>query len=185
MRSNLSLPKLVFGLSKLCYYISLGLAVFVFIFSCFSFLESDLNINIPLLEIQETTSGNRARIDIPFIGLHIGFSQSILMVYMWLFFVFYAIYFFFLSRFFAVFSTSNSFTKQSLKDLRIFGLLNGVPFVFALIATLIDLARGITFKMDSEYLLVPIHLFVGLIVYLVLTLVQKGTVLQQENDLTI
>jgi len=64
-------------------------------------------------------------------------------------------------------------------------LLNFIPIGVGIIHIVVMAIRTTTFKMDSEYLLIVLHLFVAALVYLYLDLLRKGKIVQDENDLTI
>jgi len=181
----IKLSSSIYFLSKLFFYVCLAFVVFLILFSALSFAESIWKIDIPLVEVTTTSIETRTKIQIPFMDMHIGFPNSVLVFFMWVFFGFYALYFYSLSQFFKVFTQTQVFTERSIKSLKIFGWLNLVPITFGILASLVDIFRGKGFKMDSEYLLVFIHLFVALLVYFYVDLVKKGKRVQDENDLTI
>ena len=182
---SITLSQFIYFLSKLFFYVCFAFVLFIIVFSALSFLESTWKIDIPFVELTTSEIETRTRIQIPLMDMHIGFPNSFLVIFMWLFFVFYAFYFYSLVQFFKIFTQSHVFTKQSVNKLKLFRRLNVVPILLAVAALIVDIARGTGFKMDSEYLLVIVHLFVGLLVYFYLDLVKKGKQVQDENDLTI
>ena len=177
---------LIYYLSRFLFLASLVITVFLIVFSLLSFLEGNFGINIPFVELL-TTAGEQTdvRINIPLTEMYVGYQYSFVVVGVWLSFSFYAFYFHALSQFFKVFTEIQVFTEDSLKKLKRFGWLNLIPVLLAILLTTGNLLLGASFQMDSEYLLVAVHLLVALLTYFYLQLISKGKKVQEENDLTI
>lgn len=177
----MNLPKTIYLLSRIFFYICATFTAFIFLFSTLSFFESHFNIDFPLIATKE----NQSFINIPFSKLHIEFSNSLGIVGLWVSFGFYALYFYALSEFFKVFTKTQIFTTYSIKKLRLFGYLNLIPPVFILIYLIVEIIQHSSLHMDSEYFLLIPHLCIALFVYLYIDLIKKGKLIQDENELTI
>lgn len=177
----MNLPKIIYLLSRIFFYVCAAFTAFIFLFSTLSFFESRFNIDFPLIVIKES----QTFIKIPFSKLHIEFFNALAIVGLWVSFGFYAVYFYALSEFFKVFTRAQVFTAYSIKKLRLFGYLNLVPPVFILIYLIVEISQNSSLRMDSEYILPIPHLCIALFVYLYIDLIKKGKLIQDENELTI
>jgi hypothetical protein len=149
-------------------------------------METEFDLDVPFVALETTINlQSIIRIDIPFTEMHVGYRNSFAVLLMWLSFAFYTFYFYTLSMFFKVFTEQEVFTVSSVKILKRFMLLNLIPVLVGLCYIMVTYIANYNFKMDSEYLLIILHSFTALLVYLYLDLLKKGKNVQDENDLTI
>lgn len=176
----------IYFISRLAFVVCLLFSVFIILFSILAFAESNLNINIPFVGVETgVDSLSYTRIDIPITDLHVAYQNSFAIVLMWLAFAFYTFYFLTLSKFFKIFTEEEVFTASSVKILKRFMVLNLIPVCAGVGYILVTYIGTHNFRMDSEYLLLIVHSFVALLVYLYLDLLKKGKLVKDENDLTI
>lgn len=177
----MNIPRTIYLLSRIFYYLCAVFTVFIFLSSLLSFFESHFDIDIPMI----TISKNETSINIPFIKSQIIFFNSFGVFALWLSFGFYALYFYALSEFFKVFTKEKIFTHHSINKLRLFGYLNLLTPVLVLFYFILERVQNIPLRLGSEFILPIPHLCIALFVYLYLDLIKKGKLIQEENDLTI
>lgn len=169
------MKKLAYFTSKILFYLFSVILAFIFIFSILSFIAYQYHINIPFVEIIE----NKPKVFVPLLRLRINIPLNYSIILMWLVMVFYAIYFYAFKEFLKIFEI------KSLKSLRLFLILNLIPFIYIIIFIGSELVNRSEFKLHDDYFIVVAHLVIAFLTYLYLYTVKKGKVLQEENDLTI
>lgn len=167
------------------FYVFSTCFIFVFLFSILAFVEKNTGFDMPFVTILEANANFNTQVTIPFINAVFSFNFSYTILFMWLWLLFYSIYFYTLKEFFKIFTTTDLFTDESLRKLILFFRLNLIPLVINLLVALYISFTTKDESIEEEVIMIIIHCFVGVIVYLHIDVFKKGIQLQEENNLTI
>ncbi len=180
------MKKTIYILAKGFFYAFAVFFVFVFVFSILTFAEYQLGWNVPYVEITDRTSDAYAKIILPLVDMHVGFTFTLAVVFvMWIGIMFYVVYFYALKEFFKVFVEEETFNSKSLKRLKTFFYINLIPLIYALGLSIYQIIRDGQFKFEEDQGIAIFHLFIAFLVYLYMDIIKKGSLIQKENDLTI
>ena len=175
------MKKLAYITSVILFYSFSVLFLFILIFSILSYFEYKFNVDIPFVDILQ----NRAKVNVPLLGLRINIPFSYSILIMWTAMLFYAIYFYAFKNFLKVFIEKKMFEAKSLKRLQFFLILNLIPLIYIVFFTASFLLKGASIRFEDDYFIVLAHLIIGFLIYLYLDILKKGKHVQEENDLTI
>ncbi|MEP1488952.1 MAG: DUF2975 domain-containing protein [Algibacter sp.] len=167
--------------SIILFYSFSILFLFILVFSILSYFEYKFGVDIPFVDILQ----NRAKVNVPLLGLHINIPFNYSILIMWTAMLFYAVYFYTFKNFLKVFIEKRMFETKSLKRLQFFLILNLVPLIYIVMFTASFLLRGINIRFEDDYFIVLTHLVISFLMYLYLDILKKGKHVQEENDLTI
>ncbi|MGB5980970.1 MAG: hypothetical protein WBG46_02390 [Nonlabens sp.] len=181
----MKLNQFIYWISKVFFYLFAAFFLFLLVFAILGICEFFLGWNIPFVEAIDHKNKTMIHVTIPFTGVGVGFPPNGIVILPLLIFGFYTFYLYRMQKFFQVFAHDQSFTKENLKRLKIFYLVNIVIVTIAAIATLIEWCYDWRIKMDESILIVVIHAFVAFLIKFYIDLSVKGLHLQNENDLTI
>lgn len=181
------MKKTAYIFSKLFFYGFSLITVFVTTFSILSFVNEKLGWNIPFIELVEQNEKYYTFIKIPFLDLGFGFPKDAFLplIVMLLTMLFYAIYFYSLKEFFKIFTREKIFSLISLKKLKLFYKINFIPIIVAFFITIVLIIKERYISFDEQHFILIVHSFIAFLIYLYLDLMKKGTMVQEENDLTI
>jgi H+/Cl- antiporter ClcA len=183
---KITFPKIIYYVSLFCFLISFALFLYVTFGLLTYLLEEIFNTNFGLLERINHENVEQIHLKIPFIKFAVGFpTKSPVVILMLLFFGFYAFYFYVMKKFFGIFSSDLTFTKDNIKKSNQFLLINLVPILFWLSFATREIVLSKNNIFDEEFILILVHLFVLFIIYLYRDILKKGVELQEENELTI
>lgn len=177
--------KLLYLIARVFFYGFSSFSIFVALFSILSILEYYMGLNMPLVEILTKENVQYVSISIPFMELYVQYVFGLNIVLVWLSLVFYSIYFFSLRGFFKVFVEEKMFTQSSLNKLSLFYRLNAIAVLFLLVRVIVFMVKEQMFYVDETFFILLLHVFVTILVFFYMDMMKKGSLLQQENDLTI
>jgi hypothetical protein len=176
----------IYIFSKGLFYAFTAFFLFIVVFSALAFVEYQLGWDVPFVDLSEKNNEVYAFINLPLIELGVGFPFKIYVLFvMWIGILFYVIYFYMLKEFFKVFIEEKVFSSKSLKRLKLFLYINLVPLLYALGLSIYQIIQTENFKFEEDQGMALVHLFVAFLVYLYMDIVKKGSLIQEENDLTI
>lgn len=186
---KLTFPKIIYGFAKLSFILSLLLFLYI-VFGVICFLIQEQGwFHFDFLNIGHTGSGQEViSMKLPFVDLVVSFPPSLYqMASMILFFALYSFYFYLMMRFFAIFSSNNSFSTSNLKAAKRFLWINIIPIILLIAYTIYKaISSGSAINLlDDGLILIFLHVFVIILVLLYQDIIKKGIVLQEQTDLTI
>ncbi len=166
-------------LSKVLYWFSIILlalygSTFLHAFIALTFKTSSLNI---------IDNGTRFEIYYPFakVSFLIGYFEKGYIIFGFLLVLaFYALFFYLLARFFKAFTADKLFTLENYKAVKWFSYANLIlPLVGAFLSSFY-------FPLESEiYILVGLHVLLGIFAYFLAAIFMQGLQLQKDQDLFI
>ncbi|MCI2229323.1 DUF2975 domain-containing protein [Polaribacter sp. MSW13] len=158
----------------------------MFLFSILSLFEKYEFFDAPFVDILENDiDGFNVKISIPFIEGIVKYQFSYTIIFMWLWLLFYAIFFYVLKDFFKIFIDNELFTAKHLNKLKIFFRLNFIPIILNIGSIVMGWIENKKVSFEEEYFFVFIHTCIAIIIYTYIDIFKKGQRLQEENDLTI
>lgn len=181
------MKNLVYQFSKMFFYGFTFLFFFVLLFSSLSFLEDILGWNVPFVNIKTYEGFKQAFIRVPILEISFVFPIKTIFpaIIMSLSLLYYVVFFYALRNFFKIFIKENLFSKESLKQLKLFRKVNLIAVLITITLILITTIKKRSFQFDEEVLVFTIHFFIAFLIYFFVELIKRGNILQQENDLTI
>lgn len=183
---NITLPKIIHGIATLLFALSLAFLLYIcFGLVCY-YLQDNGIAQFSFLEIRQAPE--RVFLKIPIVNFGVEFPpRSVEVLFMIIFFSFYAVYFFLMKKFFGIFSNANSFIKKNLTYANLFIIANLVPVVFWAAFAIYYWATSTANinYFDEDFAVLLVHLFVILLVVLYKDILKKGIELQEQTELTI
>lgn len=182
---KISFPKIIYWIANFLFALSIGFLLYLF-FGLICYVVESLGWkDFDFIDILDDP--DKVSINIPITDFTISFpSRSFEILFMILFFAFYALYFYLMRNFFGIFHNVKLFSKQNLQIANRFIFINFLPIAFWLVLAIYYAAtdKNVNF-FDEDFLALLIHVFVIIIALLYRDMLKKGILLQEEADLTI
>ncbi len=186
MKQDITFPKIIYWIAQILFILSCTLLIYIMSAVMIHFVEEIFSLNTGFLERIKERNNELIFLKIPLTKFGIGFPpKSFEVIFMILFFAFYVFYFYSMKKFFKIFD-DNTFSSKSIKSANFFFIINFAPIIYWIIYSIYCLIVGKTTNFfDDEFIILIIHLFVAVLVFLYRDILMKGIKLQEENDLTI
>lgn len=183
---KITLSELIYWLAKICFVLSILILLYIISGLLIYSYEEINNTHTGFINRIQHEGKEMVHLTLPFTKFAIGFpTKSLSPIIMVLTFGAYSFYFFLMQKFFAIFRSENTFTKENLNAAKKFLLINIVPTVFWVSITLYQAFNNDKVHLDENFIFIFIHIFIAILIYLYLSILKKGLLLQEENELTI
>lgn len=183
---KITLSELIYWLAKICFILSILILIYIISGLLIYSYEEISNLRTNLIDRIQHEGKEMIHLKLPLTKFSIEFpTKSLSPIFMVLVFGFYSFYFFLMQKFFSIFSTNSSFTKENLQASKKFLLINIVPIIFWMVMTIYSIFSNHEIHFSENYIFILVHIFITTLIYLYQDILKKGLLLKEENDLTI